>query len=119
MCTEQCERAFHVLKVHLTSDTVVRIPDVTKKFVLRTDACDTGVDAVLLQEHDELLCPVAYASCKLSKAERNYIVTERECLALVFGITRFERYLFGQTFIVELDHSPLIFLGQSKGVKDD
>ena len=73
----------------------MRIPDVTKQFVLRTEACDTGLGAVLLQEHDEIVCPVAYASRKLSKAERNYTVTERECLAHVFGISMFEKYLYG------------------------
>ena len=95
----------------------MRIPDATKQFVLHMDACDTGVGAVLLQEHDELLCPVAYASRKLSKAERNYTFKERECLALVLGIIRFEKYLYGQKLIVELDLNLLVFLGQSKDVK--
>ena len=40
-----------------------------KPFVLRTDASDTGLGAVLLQEHDNGIFPVAYASRKLTIAE--------------------------------------------------
>jgi hypothetical protein len=98
----------------LTSDAVVRLPDLSKDFVLRTDACDTGLGAVLLQEHDGTLFPVAYGSRKLSAAEKNYSVSERECLGIVFGISRFERYLYGRKFLLETDHQPLAYLAQVK-----
>jgi hypothetical protein len=112
--TDACEHAFQTLKDRLTSDAVVRLPDLDKEFVLRTDACDTGLGAVLLQEHDKTLFPVAYGSRKLSAAEKNYSVSERECLGIVFGISRFERYLYGRKFILETDHQPLAYLAQAK-----
>ena len=43
--TDSCDTAFRTLKDRLTSDAIIRLPDQTKDFVLRTDACDTGLGA--------------------------------------------------------------------------
>ena len=112
--SDACDTAFRTLKERLTSDAIIRLPDQTKDFVLRTDACDTGLGAVLLQDHDGTLFPVAYGSRKLSKAERNYSVTEKECLGIIFGITKFEKYLYGRKFTLQTDHQPLAYLAQAK-----
>ena len=112
--TDVCDTAFRTLKDRLTSDAIIRLPDQTKDFVLRTDACDTGLGAVLLQDHNGTLFPVAYGSRKLSKAERNYSVTEKECLGIVFGITKFEKYLYGRKFTLQTDHQPLAYLAQAR-----
>ena len=112
--TSACDTAFRTLKDRLTSDAIVRLPDPTKDFILRTDACDTGVGAVLLQDHDGTLFPVAYGSRKLSKPERNYCVTEKECLGIIFGISKFEKYLYGRRFTLQTDHQPLAYLAQAR-----
>ena len=49
---------------------------VIQSFVLRTDASDYGIGAVLMQEHEGKLFPICYASRKLSDAERNYSTIE-------------------------------------------
>ena len=112
--TEACQKSFDTLKARLTSDLVVKLPDLTKPFLLRTDASNTGLGAVLLQEHDNVKHPVAYASRKLTDTEKKYTTSERECLAIVWGVRKFENYLYGKTFIIECDHQPLAFLGQAK-----
>lgn len=43
--------------------------DINKPFALRTDASDRGVGAVLLQDPNQELYPIAYASKKLNDAE--------------------------------------------------
>nr|KAG5698502.1 hypothetical protein BaRGS_005897 [Batillaria attramentaria] len=55
-----------------------------KPFVLRTDASNDGVGAILMQEHEGKLHPVSYGSKKLSNAEKNYSHTEKEYLAIVW-----------------------------------
>ena len=68
----------------------MRLPDFDKEFILRTDASDYGIGAVLLQEHEDVKFPVAYASKKLLKREVNYSVIEKECLAIVWGFQKFQ-----------------------------
>lgn len=108
------DKAFAKLKELLCAKPILRLPDTTKPFVLRTDASDVGLGAVLLQEHEDGIFPVAYASRKLSRAERNYSVVERECLAIVWAVAKFYRWLYGRQFVLQTDHRPLTFLDRAK-----
>lgn len=74
----------------------------------------TGVGAILLQEHEEEVWPVAYHSRKLKPHERNYATVERELLAIVEGIKKFYQYLYGSHFTLETDNEPLTSLKSSK-----
>ena len=111
---EDMEKAFQTLKNKLASKPVIVLPDPDKQFVLRTDASDYGLGAVLLQEHGDTLRPVAYASKKLLKAERNYATIEKECLGVVWAVKKFDPYIFGTHFILETDHRPLEYLKRSR-----
>ena len=64
--------------------------------ILHTDASDVGVGATLSQK-DELvvLMLVARRSRKLSSAEKNYPVHEKEMLALVDTLEEWRHYLLG------------------------
>ncbi|GFO25037.1 retrovirus-related pol polyprotein from transposon 17.6 [Plakobranchus ocellatus] len=78
-------------------------------FVVRTDASDYGVGAVLLQPRDVLM-PCRYASKKLSPAEMNDSTIERECLAIVYAVNQFYKFLAFWHFELQTDHKPLVFL---------
>jgi len=108
------ENAFNVLKQRLISAPILKLPELSKTFVLRTDASDTGLGAVLLQEQEGVKLPIAYASRKLLPREQNYSVIEKECLALVWGIGKFHTYLFGREFTLQTDHQPLLYLNKAK-----
>ena len=54
--------------------------------------------------------PIAYASRGLSKSERNYSVTKRELLAVVFYCKYFRHYLIGRKFKLRTDHAALRWL---------
>ena len=51
--------------------------------------------------------PVAYASKSLTPTEVQYVQIEKELLAIVFAMEKFETYLYGRKVLVESDHKPL------------
>ena len=111
---DELEASFTELKSLMCSAPVLRLPDFQKEFVLRTDASDTGLGAVLLQKHDDQLFPVAYASKKLSGAPKSYATVEKECLAIIWGIEKFVSYLYGRAFVLQTYHQPLKYLASAK-----
>lgn len=54
--------------------------------------------------------PVAFASKRLSKAEKNYSTTKHEGLAMVCVLPKFRHYLQGGDFKMYTDHSVLKYL---------
>lgn len=110
-----CQEAFDYLRESLTKAPVLQYPDPDRKFYLSTDASGFAIGAILHQVYDGQELPVAYASRQMVKAELNYSTTEKECLALIWGIKQFRNYLWGQEFTVYTDHQPLKWL---MGIKD-
>ena len=93
---------------------ILCLPNDNLDYVLRTDASDRGLGAVLMQDQGEGLRSIAYASKKLSDTEQRYATVEKECLATVWGFKKFERYLYGRNFTLETDHQPLQYLQRNK-----
>ena len=112
--TEECEDALKKIQDVFSSEPVLKLPDLNKPFLVRTDASSHGIGAVLMQEHDGYIMPCLYASRKLLPREQNYAVIEKECLAIIFGVSTFSRYLLLSEFIIETDHKPLAYLKVSK-----
>ena len=71
---DACTAAFEQLKSLLSSAPVLLFPDLTKPFVVYTDASKVALGAVLLQDQGEGLQPVAFFSKKFSGAETRYPV---------------------------------------------
>lgn len=109
--SNECQDAFEQLKKRLVEAPILIHPDFHKIFTLYTDASMVGIGAILTQlGEDGKEHVIAYASRTLNSAERNYSVTELECLAVVWGITHYRSYLFGRKFIVITDHYALKWL---------
>lgn len=111
---QEREAAFETLKQALSSGPIVRAPDPKRTFVLRSDASDTCIGAVLMQDHDGVLHPVSYTSRQLLPREQNYSTIERECLALVWAIEKFHIFVYGTQFVVQTDHQLLQYLAKAK-----
>ena len=113
--TPECQQAFDEIKRILTTDPVLKLPDWSKTFIIETDASDKAIAAVLSQEYDSKLFPIAYVSRTLSAAEKNYSTTEKECLAIVYAIQQFNHYIFGHKAIIRTDHSALQWMHKLRG----
>ena len=112
--TEECTQAFEALKRKLVEAPILAFPQEEGGLVLDTDASDTGLGAVLSQEQDGMERVLAYGSRTLSKPEKNYCVTRRELLAIVFGLRKFRHYLVGRPVLVRTDHASLRWLLEFK-----
>lgn len=106
----EATRAFEQLKAAVIAAPVLRMFDEQRPIVIFTDASDTAIGAVLHQVFDDSEAPVAYTSKKLSAAEKNYSVRDRELLAVVYALKHWRHYLMGRKFTVKTDHESLTFL---------
>src|ERR1043165_5449033 len=113
--TEKQQKAFDMLKEKLMNHPVLEYPNYEKEFILITDASGNGLGAVLTQlDENKRERVIAYASKSLLPAEKNYTITELECLAIVWGIKHFHKYLVGKKFTIWIDHSALKYLKTAK-----
>ena len=111
--SQECDTAFQALKALLTATPILRAPDFSKEFIICTDASDIGIGGVLCQEVNNSLMPVAYMSKKLNQHQRKYSVIEKEALAVIQAIEKFEPYIVKGTTIYT-DHNPLKFVESMK-----
>ena len=111
--TPDCASALQEIQDILSRKPVLLLPRLDLPFVLQTDASSTGLGAVLLQEFEDSLHPVCFASRKLLDREKRYSTIERECLAIVWAVHKFVRFLWGVRFVLQTDHRPLTYLRTS------
>ncbi len=117
----QCEDAFQTLKRTLTTVPVLAYADFSPPFILEVDASYAGLGAVLSQEVEGKVRPVAYASRSLRPSERNTAtyssigVFPIEFLALKWAMAeKFWEYLLGHKCLVRTDNNPLSHLATAK-----
>jgi hypothetical protein len=98
--------AFQALKQAMMTTPVLQLPNFDKPFVVETDACDSGIGAVLMQEGH----PLAFLSKPLGVVHKHLSIYEKEFLALLMAVDRWRPYLQRGEFIIKTDHSSLCFL---------
>jgi hypothetical protein len=101
--TEAAQEAFDKLKQAMVSTPVLAFPDFTKEFIVETDACDTGIGAVLSQDGH----PIAYFSKGLSIANQSLSTYENEFLAVLMVVDKWRSYLHQNPFIIKTNHQSL------------
>ena len=104
------KRAFESLKQALTTAPVLAFPTMDGEFILDTDASHDAIGSVLSQIQNGKETVIAYASKKLSQAERQYCITRKELLAVYFFVTHYKHYLLGRKFVVRTDHRALCWM---------
>ena len=105
--SEAAETAFRKLKDLLTSDLVLRLPNMELPFKIQTDASADGIGAVLLQNYPDGDRPVCYLSKKFTPTQQRWATIEQECFAIVMAIKQWHHYLHGSRFLIETDHKAL------------
>lgn len=110
--------AFKILKDRFTSSPILLMPDSERQFVVEVDASDVGVGTVLSQRSgtDHKLHPCAFFSRRLSPAERNYDIGNRELLAVKMALEEWRHWLEGakDPFLVWTDHKNLEYIRSAK-----
>ncbi|XP_055883579.1 uncharacterized protein K02A2.6-like [Biomphalaria glabrata] len=100
---EECEVAFRKLKEMITTTPVLGFYNAAKSLEIQVDSSQDGLGAVLMQEGK----PLEYASRVLTPTEKRWAQIEKELLAVVFGLERFNQYTFGRPVTILNDHKPL------------
>jgi hypothetical protein len=101
--TEQAATAFQALKDAMVSTLVLALPNFTLPFVIETDACDTGMGAVLMQAGH----PIAYMSKALGIMNRKLSIYEKEFMAVMMAVDKWRQYLQRGSFLILTDHKSL------------
>ncbi|KAI2646962.1 Transposon Tf2-9 polyprotein [Labeo rohita] len=118
--TPEAIQAFQQLKQSFISAPILAHPDPQLPFVVEVDASTTGVGAVLSQQQQQgkstELHPCAYYSKKLSPAERNYDIGNRELLAIKLALEEWRHWLEGSIHLFQVltDHKNLQYLRDAK-----
>src|SRR4051812_43406537 len=81
------------------------------------DASDFAVGAILGQRVDKKLNATYYASKTLDSAQRNYVTTKKEFLAVVFACDKFRQYIVDSKVLINTDHAAIKYLMQKKDAK--
>ena len=104
--------AMAVLKRKVQSAPVLVFPNFEKPFLLETDASKEALGVVLSQKQsDRWYHPIAFGSCSLTPAEKNYHSSKLEFLTLKWGMTEhFKEYLAYAPFVVWTDNNPLTYV---------
>ena len=120
--TEQCRQAMNTLKQALVSADILALPRDGYTYHLDVDASDHSIGCVLSQEQPleqgnsgtPRTKVIGYASKKLTPAQRNYCVTRRELLGLVYYLAYYRHLLLGNKVVVRTDHAALVWLRNVK-----
>ncbi|KAL0154021.1 hypothetical protein M9458_050680 [Cirrhinus mrigala] len=111
-------QAFEELRRRFTTAPILHHPDPNRPFLVEVDASSTGVGAVLSQRQGlpPKTVPCAFYSHKLSPAERNYDVGNRELLAIKLALEEWRHWLEGacHPFTILTDHRNLEYLRSAK-----
>lgn len=95
------------------------LPVPSREFVVEVDTSDTGIRAVLSQQHphDQKLHPCALCSRRLTQAERCYDVRE-ELLTIETALHEWQHWSKGgATTLIWTDHKSIVYLMTARRLK--
>ena len=97
------EKAWNDVKSLIVSAPVLAYYRSGEVLEIQCDSSESGLGAALMQNGH----PIAYARRALTEVESHYAQIEKEMLAIVFSVEKFNDYMFFRRTIVYTDHKPL------------
>ena len=110
---EREQESFEALKKAVTSEPVLRHPQIGKLFIIDPDSSQFTIGAVLLQYFPNSktgkmeLHPIAFESKKLTETESRYSAQERELLAAKYALDHWRHIIEGSEILIRTDHQSL------------
>ena len=118
--TDECQKAFDLIKQQLTVVPLLAYADPNKPYILYTDACDIACGAVLVQscEEDETWIPgipkekpIYFLSHKFTPSQiRSLCVGGKELYAMIYALDKLHYWVQGADVTLRTDHKPLKYL---------
>ena len=99
-----------ILKDNLTTAPIPQGPNWALPFHIHVDASHKAIGEALGQIDEKFPYAIYFISKNLSKAELNYIVTEKELLAIVHSLNKFRHYITGYQTFVHTNHVAIKYL---------
>ena len=116
--TYEHESLFQKLKMSLTSETELTIPNTKHPFFITVDASLIGLGAVLFQLNEQNKTKViSYNSRILNPQEQKLSTLDRELLGIVHALQIYEFLIIGSPHPIHIftDHKPLLHCFTKKG----
>ncbi|GFW87081.1 retrovirus-related Pol polyprotein from transposon opus [Trichonephila clavipes] len=108
------QNSFVKLKELLCEVTSLATPDANLPFQVHCDASDYGVGCCLIQQDTEgIYRPIAFASQKFNATQKNWASIEKEAWAVLYGLNKFDKWIYGAKVEIISDHNPLKYLNQT------
>ena len=105
------------MKKALSESVANHFPDYNLDWVLRVDAFDKAVGAVLYQERPNPFGvvhePIGFASQKFSSIASRWDAFKKEAYAAYYGVSHFAYYLRDKPSLLETDHRNLLWIEKS------
>jgi len=102
MWNEEYDKAFSELKEKITSQPVFSLLKREEKFRVKTDALGHAIGEVLSQEQEGKWKPIAFLSRTMQLAERNYKIYNKELLAIIEALAKWQQYLLDAIELFEI-----------------
>ena len=116
--TPDLDKLFNQIKLSLSKDAELAIPNTTHPFYITVDASLIGLGAVLFQPKSKnKMQIISYNSRILTTQEQKLSTYDREFCSITFALSQYEFIIIGSKFPITIftDHNPILFLFTRKG----
>jgi hypothetical protein len=109
--TAKCQIVWEDIKNRYIQATILISLNWKLEFHVHTDASQLVVGAILAQNPTSKIDQhVMYSSRLFNFVEKNYTITKKEALALIYALHKFRHHLLNNMFTFFVDHMALIYL---------